>query len=241
MPETSPQYYYLRHTGAALDSAVEQITLHAENDEIHMSAAEKSKLASLHNYDDTSLQETLQGEILTRQLAENAMLSALNAKANQTDLETKNTERTAADRMMLAALTDIIDSGDKNYIPVNSGNTSASNAYLMRDMPVSIPPGTYVFSMSKSVTEAVSVSMKNVGGADVWRVNSFLPNKTSGSVTFTTTDTAAVFNLYLGYSVSAADIMLCRKSAWDISKKFVPYAGNAAVFLSEEEDAIETD
>lgn len=53
------QWKDMTHTAAQIDSAVDDANTHIADSGIHMTAAEKTKLASLENYDDTALRQAV--------------------------------------------------------------------------------------------------------------------------------------------------------------------------------------
>ncbi|GEM_PF-3110777 len=77
---TTIQWRDLQHSAAQLDATTDAINSHTANTTIHMTAAEKEKLASLENYDDTEIQTAIVTESNARQSADTALQSAISQK-----------------------------------------------------------------------------------------------------------------------------------------------------------------
>lgn len=56
---TTIQWRDMQHSAAQLDAAVDTVNAHTADTAVHMSAAEKEKLAALENYDDTEIRQDL--------------------------------------------------------------------------------------------------------------------------------------------------------------------------------------
>lgn len=83
---TAIQWKDMTHTAAQIDAAVDDANAHIADSGIHMTTAEKTKLAGLENYDDTDIQQGLAAETAAREAADTALQTAIDAKATLTQL-----------------------------------------------------------------------------------------------------------------------------------------------------------
>ena len=72
-------YKHSTHTVAEIDAATDGFQAHAANSGIHMTAAEKQKLSSLVNYDDTPLRTLLNAEAAARSAGDSDLETAITA------------------------------------------------------------------------------------------------------------------------------------------------------------------
>lgn len=82
---TAIQWKDMTHTAAQIDSAVDAANAHIADSGIHMTAAEKTKLAGLENYDDTGIQQALAEETAAREAADTALQTAVADKITAAD------------------------------------------------------------------------------------------------------------------------------------------------------------
>ena len=149
---------------------------------------------------------------------------AIQSKANAVDLTNEETARENTDNKILAALATIIDStGAKNRLSVNSGTTSSGNGYFVNNLPINLAPGDYVAKMTRDSSGELTIVVRDASNNELARIS-----KASGVTNleeeFTITGTAAKVSVYVGYSVTVANAMICSKAAYEISPAFVPYA-----------------
>ena len=145
-------------------------------------------------------------------------------KANASDLTDEETARTNADNKIIAALASILDStGAKNRLSVNSGTTGSGYGYFVENLPINLPPGTYIAKMTRDTSGQLNLVLRDASNNELVRIA-----KTSGVTNFeeefTITGTAAKVSVYVGYSVTITDAMICSKAAYEISSAYVPYA-----------------
>ena len=145
-------------------------------------------------------------------------------KANSSDLTDEETARTNADNKIIAALVSILDStGAKNRLSVNSGTTGSGYGYFVENLPINLPPGTYIAKMTRDTSGQLNLVLRDASNNELVRIA-----KTSGVTNFeeefTITGTAAKVSVYVGYSVTITDAMICSKAAYEISSAYVPYA-----------------
>ena len=145
-------------------------------------------------------------------------------KANSSDLTDEETARTNADNKIIAALASIIDStGAKNRLSVNSGTTSSGQGYFVQDLPISLPPGDYIWKMTRTGNASTSFVVKAADDTELARITRGA-GVTDIVSEFSITGTAAKVSVYVGFSVTVSNAMICSKAAYEISPAFVPYA-----------------
>lgn len=130
----------------------------------------------------------------------------------------------AATSKLTAALADILDrTGAKNRLSVNSGTTGSGNGYFVNNLPISLQPGTYVAKMTRDTSGELTLVVRDASDNELARISK-ASDVTDFNEEFTITGTAAKVSVYVGYSVTVTDAMICSKSAYEISSAFVPYA-----------------
>lgn len=169
--------------------------------------------------------------------------------ARQPDLEAEATARAAADTTQLAAITALIDNGDKNVLDLTQAQSQAGSGSLQFtvnsdlsitmtgqcgtsasffSLQVTIPPGRYIFS-----------GMPEDGGSDSFRME--LRNNSAQGTLHANCDKAAgieiveqtgwsgYFNVRVGANYNFGSTgktlkpMVCDKAYWAISTKYVPH------------------
>lgn len=151
---------------------------------------------------------------------------AVNAAAI-TDLQTSKADASAliaATNKLTAALADIIDStGAKNRLSVNSGTTGSGAGYFVQDLPINLAPGDYVAKMTRDTSGQLTIVVRDASNNDLARISK-ASGVTDFEEEFTITGTAAKVSVYVGFSVTVTNAMICSKAAYEISSAFVPYA-----------------
>lgn len=123
-----------------------------------------------------------------------------------------------------AELVELVDSGAKNFLPVSSG--SATNNYVFNNLAVNIPAGKYIFVAD--IANYGSRSELVLNASDTSSIaNVPFNNDDSVAIQFDVTGDATSAKLYTMGGIFT-NMMLCTKSAWDISHKFVPYCPSMA-------------
>lgn len=130
-----------------------------------------------------------------------------------------------------AALVDLVDGGAKNLIDVSLKNVTGS----YWDIPIAeIPAGVYVVSIGSLTSTDTDATTCNVrfgkSGSGIFGSNQ-CERGTDVHVTITIDNPADYMRIYYsdtnthstGDSITVTDLMVCTKSAWDISRKYVPY------------------
>jgi hypothetical protein len=150
---------------------------------------------------------------------------AVNAAAI-TELQTSKADASAliaATNKLTAALADIIDrTGAKNRLSVNSGTTGSGNGYFVQDLPITLEPGDYVLKMTRTGDTSTSFVVKAADDTELARITRGA-GVTDIVSEFSISGTAAKVSIYVGYSVTITDAMICSKAAYEISPAYVPY------------------
>ena len=145
-------------------------------------------------------------------------------KANSSDLTDEETARANADNKIIAALASILDStGAKNRLSVNSGTTGSGYGYFVENLPINLPPGEYVAKMTRDTSGQLTLVVRDASNNELARISK-ASGVTNFEEEFTITGTAAKVSVYVGFSVTVSNAMICSKSAYEISPAFVPYA-----------------
>ena len=145
-------------------------------------------------------------------------------KANSSDLTDEETARANADNKIIAALANILDStGAKNRLSVNSGTTGSGYGYFVENLPINLPPGEYVAKMTRDTSGQLTLVVRDASNNELARISK-ASGVTNFEEEFTITGTAAKVSVYVGFSVTVSNAMICSKSAYEISPAFVPYA-----------------
>lgn len=139
-----------------------------------------------------------------------------------------------------AALVELVDGGAKNLIDVNLKNITGS----YWDIPIKeIPAGTYVVSLGSLTSTDTDATTCNVrfgkSGSGIFGSNQ-CERGTNVYVTITNDNPADYLRIYYsdtnthssGDSITATDLMVCTKAAWDISHEFVPYCPSMSEMYS---------
>ena len=154
-----------------------------------------------------------------------ALQTTVGDKADASDLTAETTARTTADTKITAALAALIDSGAKNRMPLNAGTTPASgtdSGYLCKNLPISMPAGTYRFMAERETAGQFTVVIKDASDNELFRW-SRASGITDVNEEFTTTATAATISIFVGQSTTVTNVMICSKVDYDISQAYVPY------------------
>lgn len=122
-----------------------------------------------------------------------------------------------------AALADVIDNGPKNRLSVNAGTTGSGAGYFVQDLPIALAPGDYVWSMKRTGNASTTFVVKAADDTELAKITRGA-GVTDIVSEFSTSDTAAKISIYVGYSTTVTDAMICSKAAYEISSAFVPYA-----------------
>lgn len=123
-----------------------------------------------------------------------------------------------------AACKELVDNGAKNKVSVNSGSTPAGGGYFVRELPISLEPGDYVFKMKRSSTTTTSTSMALYDENNTQVLSMSAPATTTDlTYQFYLPSAATKISIYVGYSVDVSDVMICTLAAYNVSNKFVPY------------------
>lgn len=143
--------------------------------------------------------------------------AAIATKADSADL-------VAVTSKLTAALADILDrTGAKNRLSVNSGTTGSGAGYFVKNLPINLQPGTYVAKMTRDTAGELTLVVRDASDNELARISK-ASGVTDFEEEFTIADTAAKVSVYVGYSVTVTDAMICSKAAYEISSAFVPYA-----------------
>ena len=144
-----------------------------------------------------------------------------------TELQTSKADASAliaATNKLTAALADILDStGAKNRLSVNSGTTGSGNGYFVENLPINLPPGEYVAKMTRGTSGQLTIVVRDASNTELARISK-ASGVTDFEEEFTITGTAAKVSVYVGYSTTVTNAMICSKAAYEISPAFVPYA-----------------
>lgn len=156
-------------------------------------------------------------------------------EATQTQSDAINSGATSTKVANIAnnssVIVDLIDNGPKNKISVNSGTTPAGAGYLCEDLPITLPPGDYVWTMTRTGNTDTSFRVKDANGNSLYNVtrgagvNDIVQD-------FTISETGATVSIYVGYSITCSNCMVCSKEAYTLSTKYVPYC----VHINEKAD-----
>ena len=131
------------------------------------------------------------------------------------------------------ALSDVINSGGKNKMPVASGQSTPPTRWV--NVPVVLPPGTYRVSFgnlaSTDTDDTVCQACFLSGSTQVSNWLSFERGTHVHSGICTITADTTIFRLYPAgsYASSAGDTvtfdqcMICDNALWEISPEYVPY------------------
>ena len=131
------------------------------------------------------------------------------------------------------ALSDVINSGGKNKMPVASGQSTPPTRWV--NVPVVLPPGTYRVSFgnlaSTDTDDTVCQACFLSGSTQVSNWLSFERGTNVHSGICTITADTTIFRLYPAgsYASSAGDTvtfdqcMICDNALWEISPEYVPY------------------
>lgn len=144
-----------------------------------------------------------------------------------TELQTSKADASAlisATNKLTAALADILDStGAKNRLSVNSGTTGSGAGYFVQDLPINLAPGDYVAKMTRDTSGQLTLVVRDASNNELARISK-ASGVTDFEEEFTITGTAAKVSVYVGFSVTVSNAMICSKAAYEISPAFVPYA-----------------
>lgn len=128
-----------------------------------------------------------------------------------------------------AELVELVDSGAKNLINVPDKTLSTSISF-MSAVEHTYAAGKYVFTMTTNNVIQLGFYFKNNGSS----AGEFVTSYMSGGFEFVidlqqNADSLSIWaNVPSGNTVAVSDVMLCTKSAWDISHKIVPYCPSMA-------------
>lgn len=206
----------LRHSAAQIDQSIDDTASHIANTVVHITSAERSEWNAKASVSDVN------NEAAARQQADEALQTAINGKAPSADLTAETTARTEADTKLTAALAELIDGGAKNRLSINSGSTTSGQGYFIQNLPISLPAGTYIWSMKRTGDASTSFVLRDVNDNELARITRGA-GVTNIVSEFTITGTATSCSIYVGYNTDVTDAMICSKAFWDISQKFVPY------------------
>ena len=142
--------------------------------------------------------------------------------AKKTEVDDEAEIREDADRVLTETAASLADRGAKNFLPVNSGTTSAGNGYYVNMLPLSLPAGKYVFTLKRDNAAATSMSLLDSGGNRIYSLNTGA--QTVVEKEFEITADAAAISIYTGFSVTVHEAMICTQSDWALSTAYVPYA-----------------
>ena len=142
--------------------------------------------------------------------------------AKKAEVDDEAAIREDADRVLTEAAASLADRGAKNFLPVNSGTTSAGNGYFVNTLPLCMPAGKYVFTLKRDNAAATSMSLLDSGGNRIYSLNTGA--QTVVEKEFEITADAAFISIYTGFSVTVSEAMICTQSDWAFSEAFVPYA-----------------
>jgi hypothetical protein len=134
------------------------------------------------------------------------------------------------DTKITPELIDLVDSGAKNALSVNSVSAS-SEGFMFSSVPITLKGGTeYIFSYTNSVsvrlnlvgyantsssTRLIDLTIPSIDNAAGSHYYSIIPSADVGVVSLYANNISTTTNL--------TNIMLCTKAAWDVSHKFVPH------------------
>lgn len=144
-----------------------------------------------------------------------------------TDLQTSKADASAliaATNRLTAALADILDStGAKNRLSVNSGTTGSGNGYFVQDLPITLEPGDYVWKMTRTGDTSTSFVVRAADDTELARITRGA-GVTDIVSEFSISGKAAKVSIYVGYSVTITDAMICSAAAYAVSNAYAPYA-----------------
>lgn len=130
----------------------------------------------------------------------------------------------AATEKLTAALADVLDiTGAKNRLSVNSGTTGSGNGYFVQELPITLEPGEYVWKMTRTGDTSTSFVVRAADDTELARITRGA-GVTDIVSEFSISGTAAKVSIYVGYSTTVTDAMICSKGEYEISPAFVPYA-----------------
>ena len=129
-------------------------------------------------------------------------------------------------------LIELVDSGAKNLLPVNSGT-----AIQRYQIDVTLPAGEYMLyvgGLTSNDTDSSTCQIIAMTSPTGTVVSPYvMATRESGKYySFTLTDTCNDIYVYAsdsyahgsGDTVTFSNLMICSKAAWDVSQKYVPYA-----------------
>lgn len=131
------------------------------------------------------------------------------------------------------ALSDVINSGGKNKMPVASGQSTPPTRWI--NVPVVLPPGTYRVSFgtltSTDTDDQVCQACFLSGTTQVSNWLSFTRGSNVYSGICTITADTTIFRLYPAGSYAASEgdtvtfdrCMICDNALWEISPEYTPY------------------
>lgn len=103
----------------------------------------------------------------------------------------------------------LIGQSSLNYLDssVWAGTTTSGNGYVMRDLPVNIPAGTYTWKMKRDGNTTTAFVIKAADDTELYRVNR---GAGVNDITqeFTITADAAKISIYVGFEISYSDNMI---------------------------------
>ena len=149
------------------------------------------------------------------------------------DLSDEVTARQNADAALEDVLENVINTGAKNLCPVNSGSNTLPTRWLQ--ISITLEPGTYRFycgTLSSDDTDASTCQVVGFDSANAQATNYIYPTRGSDvSVDLTVTATTSYIRIYPSDTyahsendtVTVSNLMICRKSDWNISQTYEPY------------------
>lgn len=233
----------LQHDAAQIDQSIDDLASHIANGVIHITAAERQEWNAKATTADVS------AEAEARTQADGELQTAINAKAPSSDLTAEETARIAADAKQVAALADVIDSGAKNVLNLTSAQSQAGSGTLQYtvnsdfsitctgkcgtsasffSIPVNFPAGQYYFSgmPENGGSNSYRMELRTVSAQGTMYVNG---DSADGVVINAATDFTGWFNIRVaanydfGSTGKTISPMICLKTFWEISHKYVPY------------------
>lgn len=233
---TAIQWRDMTHTAQQIDAAVDAANSHIADSSVHMTAAEKTKLAGLENYDDTEVR----GLIAAKQDAltfdqtptensqnpvysggvfplQNALATIIDATYKQNVLE--NTAETAT----IGEVTFTVNSDGSVTAVTNSATTANRSLSFI----ATVPAGTWWFSTNQPLSGGSSAPCYcAINKSGTARCNDFNPDKQVLTVDETTN---FQFVIVIRSGVAAGTTltfypMLCLKKWYDVSPAYIPYS-----------------
>lgn len=206
------------HTLEQIDAAVDDANTHIADSSIHMTSAEKTKLAGLENYDDTEVRG-----LITKDDAALAALvdgGAKNICQNNATTVSKNgvTATSNADGSITLSGS---NSGGDFLLIYDLYNPSASASFTSN---ISAPTDEQTYICPATGNSSVRVQVMEYNSASDYTA---LANSDTDK-TFTFSKNYVVFRIYIKSGANfttniTIHPMVCAKAAWDISNAYQPY------------------